>query len=156
MVKSFGRKKKSTTGSVIGHPDEEGLTKEQHPINRLLDEKAEGKSMYNFKKGKLRTGKARLLRLRLASVFSAAKKKDKLTKEERAEYQEEQNFDPPYPEELEESSRAYGDSYGDWKKTGKEKKRKRIKDWHGNTGTEVENGNVIEDSKLIRSLEDNT
>jgi len=76
MVKSFGGKKKSTTGSVIGHPDEEGLTKEQHPLNRILDEKAEGKSIYNFKKGKLRTGKARLLRLRLASVFSAAKKKD--------------------------------------------------------------------------------
>ena len=110
MVKSFGRKKKSNTGSVIGHPDEEGLTKEQHPINRLLDEKAEGKSMYNFKNGKLRTGKARLLRLRLASVFSAAKKKEQLDQhvkdkqswdEVEEDYKAEQNFDPPHPEEIE-------------------------------------------------------
>ena len=41
-------------------------------------------------------------------------------------------------------------------KRGKKVKRKRIKDWHGNTGTEDESGNVIEDSKLIRSLENNT
>ena len=47
-------------------------------------------------------------------LFAKDKKKDKLTKEERAEYKEEQNFDPPHPEELETSGRAHGDSYGDW------------------------------------------
>ena len=47
-------------------------------------------------------------------LFAKDKKKDKPTEEERAEYKEEQNFDPPHPEELETSGRAHGDSYGDW------------------------------------------
>jgi len=40
-------------------------------------------------------------------------------------------------------------------KRGKKVKRKRIKDWHGNTGTVDESGNVIGDHELIRSLEEN-
>ena len=47
-------------------------------------------------------------------LFAKDKKKDKPTEEERAEYKEEQNFDPPHPEELETSGRSHGDSYGDW------------------------------------------
>lgn len=129
------RKHEPAGDTLIGRPQIEPR------LSDIMDEKAEGKSIYHFGKGKLHTGKARLLRLRLASVFSAAKKKDedkkddieteevrksvygkkkdKLTKEER---EEEQNFDPPHTEELEESSRAYGDSYGDWHKTGKQEK----------------------------------
>ncbi len=48
---------------------------------------------------------------------------------------------------LQKQNESYADEEGD-------NKRKRIKDWYGNTGTQKEDGSVVDDKDLIKSLEE--
>ena len=85
---------------------------------------------------------------------------EKQYEDDKKQYPEWHEMGEPFEGEASDTGvspeRDYGQSVNSPVPSGttfNESDRKRIKDWHGNTGVEDEDGNVIEDRVLINSLD---